>query len=139
MSLILAAGLLIATSIPHFSINTGTSGVSELPDHFRAKQGLEVLQEEVGFGLNTPAGIVLDGDVNSDVGKGAIEILAASLQSDSGFGPWTVTRNEPGDLAVISAPLAAGPSTEENINSVRVLYATITSRVRSRTPRLRRS
>ena len=121
ISLILAAGLLIAASIPYFSINTGTSGVSELPDHFRAKQGFEVLQEEFGFGLNSPADIVINGDVDSDLVQGAIEMLATSLEEDSGFGPSTVTRNESGDLAVLSAPLAAGPSTEESIDSVRKL------------------
>ena len=37
ISLVLAGGLLIAAAIPYFDINTGTSGVSELPDDFRAK------------------------------------------------------------------------------------------------------
>ena len=121
ISLVLAGGLLIAAAVPYFDINTGTSGVSELPDDFRAKQGFEVLRAEFGFGLNAPAEVVIDGDVNSAPVQSAIGNLTASLQADDGFGPATVTENQSGDLALLSAPLSAGPSTEEAIDSVRKL------------------
>ena len=121
IGLILATGFLIAATVPYFDINTGTSGVSDLPDHFRAKQGFEVIQEEFGFGLNAPAEVVIDGDPDSVSIQGAIEKLVASLQSNTGFGPTTVTQNESRDLTLLSVPLSAGPSTEESINSVRRL------------------
>ena len=121
ISLVVTAGLLVAATVPYFDINTGTSGVSDLPDSFRAKQGFEVLREEFGFGLNAPAEVVIDGEIDSDLVQGAIGKLTASLQSDPGFGPSTVTRNQSGDLALLSAPLVAGPSTEESIDSVRQL------------------
>jgi putative drug exporter of the RND superfamily len=121
ISLVLAAGLLIAATVPYFDINTGTSGVSDLPDHFRAKQGFEVIQEEFGFGLNAPAEVVIDGDIDSDLVKAAIGKLDASLQSDPNFGATAVSRNESGDLLLLSVPLSAGPSTEESISSVRKL------------------
>ena len=95
--------------------------MSELPDHFRAKQGFEVLREEFGFGLNAPAEVVIDGDIDSAAVQGAIEKLAASLQSDPGFGPSTITQNPSGDLVLLSVPLGVGPSTEEGIDSVRRL------------------
>ena len=119
ISLVLAAGLLIAATIPFFDINTGTSGVSEFPDHFRAKKGFEVIQEEFGFGVNAPAEVVIDGDF--DLVQGAIEKLVTRLQSDNRFGEPTVTQNESGDLVLLSVPLEAGPSTEASIRSVRQL------------------
>ena len=110
LSLVLSAGLLIAATVPYFDINTGTSGVSELPDKFRAKQGFEVLLKEFGFGLSAPAEVVIDGDIESEKVQGAIESLTAVLRSDPGFGPPTLIVNAPGDLAVLSAPLLEAPS-----------------------------
>ena len=121
VSLVLTAGLLIAATVPYFYINTGTSGVSELPDDFRAKQGFEVLRQEFGFGLNAPVEVVIDADVESASVQDAIGRLSATLELDSGFGPSTLTRNESGDLALLTVPLSAGPSTEEAIASVRTL------------------
>jgi hypothetical protein len=51
---------------------------------------------------------VIDGDIDSDLVQEAIGRLAASLQSDPGFGPSTVTRNQSGDLALLAAPLSGG-------------------------------
>ena len=121
ISLVLAGGLLIAAAVPYFDINTGTSGVSELPDDFRAKQGYEVLRAEFGFGLNAPAEIVIDADIESGAVQEAIAELTASLESDPGFGPSTLDSNEAGGLALLSVPLLAGPSTEEGIESIRKL------------------
>ena len=121
ISLVLAGGLLIAAAVPYFDINTGTSGVSELPNDFRAKQGYEVLRAEFGFGLNAPAEIVINADIESDAVQEAIAELTASLESDPGFGPSTLGRNEAGGLALLSVPLLAGPSTEEGIDSIRKL------------------
>ena len=119
ISLVVGAGFLIAAAVPYFDINTGTSGVSEFPDHFRAKKGFEVIQEEFGFGLNAPAEVVIDGDF--DLVQGPIGKLVTSLQSDAGFGQSTVTQNQSGDLVLLSVPLKAGPSTEASIRSVRQL------------------
>ena len=87
ISLVLTAGLLLAVAVQYFDINTGTSGVSQLPDDFRAKKGFEVLREEFGFGLNAPVEIVIDGDINSDLVQGAIQGLTDTLKSNSSFGP----------------------------------------------------
>ena len=121
ISLIVGAGLLIAASVPYFNIDTGTSGVSELPDEFQAKQGFEVLQEEFGFGLNAPAEIVIDGDIGSEPVQSAIQTLTTALRADTTFGPSTLTVNEAGDLALLSVPLSVGASTEEGIAAVRGL------------------
>ena len=121
IGLIIAGGLLIAAAVPYFDINTGTSGVSELPDEFQAKQGFLVLQEEFGFGLNAPAEVVIDAQVESASVQEAIQRLTAILNADAAFGPPSLQVNEAGDLALLSVPLVGGPATEETIASVRML------------------
>ena len=121
ISLIVAAGLLIAALLPYFNINTGTSGVNELPDEFQAKQGFEVLREEFGFGLNAPAEIVIDGEIGSEPVQSAIQTLSTALKADTTFGPSTLTVNEASDLALLSVPLSVGASTEEAIAAVKEL------------------
>lgn len=121
VSLVVTAGILIALTVPYFDINTGTSGIVDLPDDFQAKQGFEVLQEEFGFGLNAPVEIVIEGDIDSQSTQTAIEALITRLAGDPDFGEGTVTTNTAGNLALLSVPLKVGPSTEEAIASVRVL------------------
>ena len=121
ISLVIAGGLLIAAAVPYFDINTGTSGVSELPDKFQAKQGFLVLQEEFGFGLNAPAEVVIEAQVETASVQEAIQRLNAFLGADAAFGPPSLQVNEAGDLALLSVPLVGGPATEETIASVRML------------------
>ena len=121
VSLVLTAGLLIAAAVPYFDINTSTSGVSELPDGFRAKQGFLVLQEEFGFGLNAPAEVVIDGRIESASVQEAIQSLTVLLSSDPGFGPSSLQVNETGDLAPLPVPLLHGPAPEDSIAAVRKL------------------
>ena len=121
ISLIIAGGLLVAAAVPYFDINTGTSGVSELPDEFQAKQGFLVLQEEFGFGPNAPAEVVIDAQVESASVQEAIQRLNAFLGADEAFGPPSLQVNEAGDLALLSVPLVGGPATEETIASVKML------------------
>ena len=121
ISLVIAGGLLIAAAVPYFDINTGTSGVSELPDEFQAKQGFLVLQKEFGFGLNAPAEVVIDAQVETASVQEAVQRLNAFLGADAAFGPPSIQVNEAGDLALLSVPLVGGPATEESISSVRTL------------------
>ena len=121
ISLVAASGLLIAAAIPYFSIETGSSGVSVFPDGFRSKQGFAVLQEEFGFGMDSPAEVVVSGDIMSAQLQDAIGSLQVALESDGAFGPSGVQVNERGDLALVSAPLVGDAIGEDNIRAVRKL------------------
>ncbi len=121
ISMVLAAGLLIAATVPYFSINTGTSGVSTFLDGFRAKEGFTVLQREFGLGLNAPAEVVLDGDVDSAQVQAAVAQLQQTLESDSAFGASSLQVNDSGDLALLSAPLVGDATAEPTIEAVRRL------------------
>jgi len=48
ISLVLTAGLLRAAPMQYFDINTVTSGMSELPDDFRAKRDLRCFGNSSG-------------------------------------------------------------------------------------------
>ena len=64
ISLVAGAGLMIVLAIPYFSIHTGTSGVSTLPDDIEGKRAFVLLEENFAGGLSEPAEIVIDGDID---------------------------------------------------------------------------
>ena len=125
ISLVVAAGLLIAAAVPYLDINTGTSGVSTFPDDFRSKQGFVALQEEFGFGLSDPAEIVIDGPVEASPVQEAIQRLETTLGSDPDFGQASLEVNEAGDLALLSVPIVGDPNgemAESAVNRLRDEY-----------------
>ena len=85
ISLLLAGGLLVAALIPFFDINTGSSGVSSMPDGIEAKEGFLILEDKFSAGEATPAEIVIDGDIDSQPVQSGIERLTAALEADSFF------------------------------------------------------
>lgn len=122
ISIVVAAGLLIAAAIPYFDINTGFAGVNTLPDRFQSKEGFLILEEEFSFGLITPAEIVIDGQIDSQPVQSGIESLKALLDSDAAFdGPSSLEVNDSGDLALLSIPVSGAPAGEEAIQAVRRL------------------
>jgi putative drug exporter of the RND superfamily len=112
VSLVVAAGLLIAASVSYFDMDTGFSGVSTLPDETRSKQAFEVLATEFAGGLNSPVETVVDGDVGAPEVEAAIQRFQGLLADDPMFGPARVQISEDGGAALISAPLTADPSSD---------------------------
>lgn len=60
ISLVLSVGILVVMAIPYFDITTGLAGVSTMPDHFRSKEGFDVLDREFSGGLIAPIMLVVD-------------------------------------------------------------------------------
>jgi len=124
-SLVIVAGLLVAAAIPVLTLQTGTSGVSSLPDRFESKRGFTALGRDFAAGQNSPVQVIVDGDVASpDVGAG-IERLRERMQTVPILGPPSVGRNQEGDLAVVAAAIAGDPDGEEARAAVRELRAEI--------------
>ena len=115
VSLVVGAAILIAAATPYLSINTGTSGVSTFPEDFKAKAGFEVLQEEFGFGLDAPAEVVIDGDIESESVAAAIQGLRGLLATDAGFGSPTLEVNATSDLALLSVPMVGDPTAADTL------------------------
>jgi len=122
LGMVVTAGLLIAAAVPYVGIQTGTFGVSTFPESSEAKQGFMVLDEEFGAGLNDPAEIVINGEIDSVPIQSGVANLVSLLDSDPVFGPSRIETNDAGDLAVLSVVLL-GDATGggETVQAVRTL------------------
>ncbi|MBA2312030.1 MAG: MMPL family transporter, partial [Actinobacteria bacterium] len=73
----------------------------------------------------SPAEIVISGDPGTPEAKAGIADLQSMLEEDGMFGPSQLRTNEAGDTTVVSAPIAADPSSRaatDAIERVRVDY-----------------
>jgi putative drug exporter of the RND superfamily len=122
-SLAVTVGLLIAAALPILSFETGSSGVSTLPDRFAAKHGFTLLNEEFPGQSTDPVQIVVGGDASSPEVQQGIERLRATLAENPLFGQPTVDANASGDTTLIVAPLAGDAVSEPAIEAVRELRA----------------
>ena len=125
ISLIVAGGLLVAALIPFFDINTGSAGVSTMPDGIESKEGFLILDEKFSAGEATPAEIVIDGDIDSQQVQSGIERLRSALEGDSSFSPAREPQvNDERDLALLVAPVEGGPLTVATQDAIKRLRNT---------------
>ena len=108
VSLLVAGGLLVALTVPAFSLNMGSNGVGSLPDGFESKDGFQVLQRDFAAGLAEPTLIAVDGPLREPAVEGAIEQLTGAIEADGAFGPVERADNAVGDLAVLSVAIRGG-------------------------------
>ena len=121
VSMVVVAGVLIMTLTPYFGKHSGMSGISGLPDDLRAKAGFMVLQEEFHIGMDAPAIIAVDGDINAETTQSAIAKLIALISANDNFGSTTVVPYADANLAVIYANLAGDPQSLESMDAVYAL------------------
>jgi RND superfamily putative drug exporter len=124
LSFVASAGILIAAAVPYFSINTGFSGISTLPDSLQAKKAFQILDREFSAGRISPAQIVIDGPVSSPDVQQAIARLDSALAGDPAFGKPVYEANAAGDLALIEVPVAGDPNSRKTEAAVRRLRDT---------------
>jgi RND superfamily putative drug exporter len=124
VSLLVGAGILATLAIPYFSIHTGTSGVSTLPDDIESKRAFVLMQQNFAGGLADPAQIVIDGDIPSQAVQSGITQLTAMLGGDRRFGtPNPLETNDAGDLAVLAVPFRGDIYEDRSIDALRDLRA----------------
>ncbi|MDQ3865233.1 MAG: MMPL family transporter, partial [Actinomycetota bacterium] len=123
VSLLLAAGLLVAAAAPVFSLETGTAGITTMPDRFQSKKGFLLLNEEFPGRTVDPVQIVVDGDAGSPAVRGGIERLQAELARNRLFGRPATETNEAGDLTLLTVPITGDALSEESFAAVRGLRA----------------
>ena len=125
ISLMLGSGLLIAVLVPFFGINTGSSGVSSMPDGLESKEGFLILDEEFSAGEATPAEIVIDGDIDSPAVQSAIDRLRVALEAETLFGrPRPLDVNPARDLAVLRVPIDGDSVSVETQDAIKRLRKT---------------
>jgi uncharacterized membrane protein YdfJ with MMPL/SSD domain len=121
VSLVLAAGFLLALAAPVLALDTGTSGAATLPDRFESKQGYLLLREEFPRESTEPVEIAVAGEVDTPAVNGALSRLEQELARRPIFGEPAVEANEAGTVARVTVPIAGNPDGEPAIAAVREL------------------
>jgi uncharacterized membrane protein YdfJ with MMPL/SSD domain len=86
LSLVLAAGFLLALAAPVLALETGSSGASTLPNRFESKQGYLLLNEEFPGETTDPVEIAVAGAIESAPVQRALDRLRGELASDPSSG-----------------------------------------------------
>jgi RND superfamily putative drug exporter len=121
VSLVAAVGLLLAAAVPVLSMESGTAGISTLPDRFESKQGFLLLNREFPGQTTEPVRIAIEGDTASADMRGAVEELQAELGRREIFGPATTEASPDGQLVLVTVPVAGDAVSSEAVAAVREL------------------
>jgi RND superfamily putative drug exporter len=121
VSLVAAVGLLLAAAVPVLSMDSGSAGISTLPDRFESKQGFLLLNREFPGQTTEPVRIAVEGDTASEGVRGAVEELQAELGRREIFGPATTETSPDGGLVLITVPVAGDAVSTEAVAAVREL------------------
>ena len=117
-SLILASALLLVAAIPYFDLNKGFAGISTIPDDLRSKEAFVVLQEEFGYGQDSPALVVIDGPTESQTVQAATMQLETALAADPAFTTSELQTYPEANLSILSVRLSGDPSSKEALEAV---------------------
>ena len=128
LSVVLAAGLLLALAAPVLTLDAGTSGPATLPDRFESKQGYLLLKQEFPKETTDPVEIAVAGKVDTPVIKEALARLENELASRPIFGQPIVEANQAGTVARVSVPIAGDPNGTRAIEAVRELRSEVVPR-----------
>ena len=123
---VVAAGALLLAAVPVLGIETGLTGVRDLPDRFAAKQGFLLLEEEFGVGTVDSVEVVVAGDVSegSETSRG-VERVAELLNGDPTFRNAEISRSPDGELAVVEALVTGDSRDERTLQAVERLRAEV--------------
>jgi len=123
VSLVLAAGSLLAVAIPAFDLKQGEVGISSLPDGLMSKDAFILLEEEFGYGQDLPAIIVIDGQTDAGAVTAAVARLDAAVAADPAFISSALEVRPEADLTILRAWLAGDPASQQAIRAVERLRA----------------
>jgi putative drug exporter of the RND superfamily len=128
VSLVVATALLLAAAAPVLALESGTAGVSTIPDRFTSKQGFTLLNEEFPGRTVDPVEIVVDGDANAPEVRGAVQRLEGALARERIFGEPEAETSSGGDLVVLTVEIGGDAVSEEATDAVRRLRSEIIPR-----------
>ncbi|HEU4448842.1 MAG TPA: MMPL family transporter [Gaiellaceae bacterium] len=120
-SLAAAVALLLAAATPVLALETGTAGISTLPDRFESKQGFDLLNREFPGQTVDPVEIVVDGDADSPDVRAALDRLEEQLPRKPILGEPTEETSPGGDLVAVTVPIAGDSVSPEAVAAVREL------------------
>ena len=115
--------VLVLLAVPVLRIDTGLTGIRDLPDRFPAKQGFLALDESFGVGTVDTVEIAVAGDVDAAPVRAAIERLAARVRADGAFREPETSFSDDGRLAVVEAQVAGDSRDRRSVQAVEALRA----------------
>jgi RND superfamily putative drug exporter len=118
VSVIIAVGVLLLAAAPFLDKKSGMSGINDVPDYLRSKQGYIVLQSEFHVSIDRPATIVIDGDIYSEKTQAGIMLLQEQLATDSAFMGSQVVPYPEQNMAIVYARLTGDPMSQQSMDSV---------------------
>jgi RND superfamily putative drug exporter len=121
VSLVAAVALLLAAAVPVLGMDSGTAGISTLPDRFASKQGFLLLNREFPGETTDPVRVAIEGDTASEDVRGAVEELQAELGRREMFGQATTETSPDGQLVLVTVPVAGDAVSSEAVAAVREL------------------
>ncbi len=124
-SLVVAVGLLLAAAIPVLSLESGTAGISTLPDRFESKQGFLLLNREFPGQTTDPVRVVVEGDSSSPDVRAAVERLQAEIGRSEIFGDPATETSPDGSLIVLTMPVAGDSVSAPAVAAVRELRSEV--------------
>ncbi|HZP56977.1 MAG TPA: MMPL family transporter [Dehalococcoidia bacterium] len=114
LSLVLAAGVLIAAAAPVATIKLGNPGLTQMPGKLQSVQAFKVLDRDFSAGRLSPTDIVVQGDITSADVQWGIARLRQSLNSDPAIGgTGALEVSEDGTLANLPVTINGDPSSNE--------------------------
>ena len=119
ISMLVSTAILIMLIVPFFDLAKGTSGISVLPDEEPTKQAFDLLNTKYGFGSDSPALIVISGNVGSAEVAQAIERLETLVRDDPGLKDPEVQIEPAVQLAVLTAAVPGDPFAQDALNTIR--------------------
>jgi uncharacterized membrane protein YdfJ with MMPL/SSD domain len=123
LSLVVAAGAMIALAIPVLGLHIGASGVTSLPNSAPSKQGYIALHQAFPTQSPYPAQIVVEG---GDASVGAdMKALETRLAADPRFGPGQIQTSTTPPTSVLTVPVQGDPVSGPAVRAIRDLHAHI--------------
>ncbi|MCH7669152.1 MAG: MMPL family transporter [Acidobacteria bacterium] len=121
VALVSSVGILLIAGAAFFSMDTGFSGVSTMPDDIPSKQAFEILDREFSAGLTSPVEIVVRG---SGV-DATIAAIQADLSADGRFGPSFIDPAATDNLSILSVPLLGDINSNASLDLVREIRSDV--------------
>jgi RND superfamily putative drug exporter len=115
---------LILLALPVLTLQTGSAGLTSLPEDRVGQQGFAALETYFPAGARSnPAAVAVDGDGTSSEVSTSAERLRELTATDSAFGASTVSTAPDGDLLLVEIALAGDPAGNESRAAIERLRA----------------
>jgi putative drug exporter of the RND superfamily len=134
VSLVASVALLLAATAPVLAIETGTAGITTIPERFPSRQGFELLNVEFPGQTVDPVVIAVDGNGESPDVQAAVERIRGEVARRGIFGEPTEETSPGGDLTLVTVPISGDALSPEAVAAVRELREDAVPRATAGTP-----